>query len=155
MSNRDKKINEENLAEKPTPKSYRKLLVWLSSVLLFLMVIQTGFYFFAKPMLKGYVEKKVNAVTQGLYTVNFDDIKVNVAGQSLFITDFELVPDTILYRKLINKENYSKSLFNIKLDSLVIRKVRLLNLFGDKREFKIEEIGLRTPQITIVANPSE
>ena len=145
---------EQNISHKFI-KRYKKPIIWVTSIVISLFIIQLAFYFFAKPILKNYIERKVTLTTDSLYSASFSDIQVNLAKRSFTLTEFKITPDTNLYKKLVKENNYNKPIFAVNLDTFQLKKISIINLFGNKRKFKIEKILFDTPIINVVAKPDD
>ena len=97
----------QNLEKEQTEKSpERKRRKWPRRLIYFFLVISIIFdvflFFFATPVLKDYMQQKVQKKTQGLYRIDFDRISIELGTRRISLENFKLIPDTVVYNKLLS-----------------------------------------------------
>ncbi len=128
-------------------------MIVIGSVILFFISLQVVFLYFSGPILKSYIEKRVVKKTNGLYELKFDAIKVNLIKRSFVLTDFQFIPDTVLYNEMCSKEDYKKTVFELKMDTFQIKNVSIYSLLRRKRNLSVNGIFMVSPEITVIAHP--
>ena len=93
-------IEPEKAVEKQ-PKKKRKFWKFLLKLFVVLALVvgvaQYVLYYYAFPLLKEKICQNVSDQTNGLYTINFDDIRLNFLGRSILLTNFTMKADTTVY----------------------------------------------------------
>ncbi|MBN2663187.1 MAG: hypothetical protein JXR68_06020 [Bacteroidales bacterium] len=113
-----------------------------------ILYIEVSFTFFAKPILKRFISKKIYTSTEGVYELNFDKVKINVFSGHFIITNFKLSPDTNAYFN--NLTDNSKNLYNIQLDTFEIKKLKIFKLIGKNNSLTLGELNLANPQLKVL-----
>lgn len=146
----------ENATERQGRQKRRKhpLFKAFFALLLFLIVVQTVFYFFATPLIKSIVQQKVHEKTDGLYSFEFDYISVDLSSRSFYLTGARLIPDTALYNRLNREEKINSGLYDIKTASFGIKGLRLIDYFW-RDKFNVSAMQLTMPKIRIIGTPKK
>lgn len=147
MSEKEKKIiTKKN-------KKRRKILYFFLTIFLLFFTFQIAFLYFSEPLLKKYIQKKVASKSNNLYSLYFDDIKINLIKRSFRLTEFHLEPDTVLYKKYLAQTNYNKAVFDLKVDTFKLEYLSVLKLLKNDRELKVEGISMADPHLKIIKPP--
>lgn len=145
------KNETENI--KPRKKGRRRRN-WLTTFAIFALIIsaiQVVCYFFAFPLLKEKICESVHIKSNGLYTMNFDGIRINFVGKGFELDNFTLVSDTAVYLKLIDSIDYNKAIYNISVNKLAVKNISVWALLKD--DLKINKIILDNPTIRLTGKP--
>src|SRR5579875_1104580 len=113
-------------AEAAVKKKHPILKIMLYSLLgLFILLIAVGSYLYSqrKPLLSSYAEKVVQKKTKGLYHIRFSDIDINIFSGHLHVEDLELLPDTVIYNKLIALKKAPDNLYRVKIKTFDIQNI--------------------------------
>lgn len=143
----NKNIEIDNKGEEE--KNLPRVLKYLIYLILFIGVLQVAFYFFAKPLLKKGIVSFVHKKSNEIYTIDFNKIKVNLITGNILLTDFELHPDTTIF--FTENPNDAKNLYELKLDTFQIKKIRLFPLIKKDNKLSIELLGLINPEFKVYA----
>lgn len=139
--------------DKPKKKGKRRLVRRTVYVLLVLFVLFDLFlYFFATPVLKNYLQEKIHYKTQGLYRIDFDRISVELGSRRVSLDNFKLIPDTIVYNRLLKKGRAKSAIYQISTSSIELWGTGFYNLFF-KRYFKVKELIIRNPVVDLKKIP--
>ncbi|MBR4266212.1 MAG: hypothetical protein IKQ46_09175 [Bacteroidales bacterium] len=125
--------------------------ITLSVIALIFGAVQYVLYYFAFPLLKEKICESVHTKSNGLYTMNFDNIKINLVGKGIELVNFSLTSDTTVYYKLRDSINYNKAIYNISVDNLKIKNISITALLRDR--LWINKIELVNPTIRLTAKP--
>lgn len=112
-----------------------------------ILLFEVAFTFFAKPILKKTIAQKIYSSTNGVYKLEFNNVKINILSGHFLLTDFELSPDTNAYFK--NLPDEGKNLYYIELDTFEIKRIRFLKLLKKDNSFSIEELYLSNPRLKV------
>lgn len=117
-----------------------------------LIIAQILLYFLANPVLKKFVPSVVLKESQGLYTVTFDKISINLTTMSIRLNEFHLIPNKKVYEVLLDEKKIKSALYEIKLNYLDIRGINSYALFYNKK-LKINEIRFKEPSVVLIGIP--
>ena len=123
-------------------------------LLLALMVISVYiiFNFFWNKILREMLQRKMYATSQGLYTINFSDIKVNIFTRNVSVLDFSLTPDTALYNKLKLEGKAKKTLYKISYKELFLHRLNFRQIYLN-RTIQLREMLIVRPEIVLMGFP--
>lgn len=122
-----------------------------SLTILILLVVSTAWYISAqlKPSIKKELRELVHQSTNGLYQLEFSDLHTNLLTGSATILDVDIVPDTNVYKQLIEQKKAPNNLYTIKLKKIAIKRFRPFNVFFN-REVDISLLLFDKPEVTMV-----
>ncbi|MCX6287907.1 MAG: hypothetical protein NTY96_12410 [Bacteroidetes bacterium] len=110
------------------------------------------FNFFGTKFLREMIQKKIYATSQGLYTIDFSDLKINIFTRNISIYNFRLTPDTLLYQKLKNEGKAKKTLYKISYRELILRRINFREIWINKN-IHLREMSLIKPEIVLMGFP--
>lgn len=131
----------------------KKILKWVIGCLAFvsIIIVSASWYISAqlKPTIKKELRELVLKSTNGLYKVEFSDLHTNLITGSAKILDVNIVPDTNVYKQLIDAKKAPNNLYYIKLKEVAIKRFRPLNIFFN-REVNVSLLLFDKPEVTMV-----
>ncbi len=143
----------ENIISQPQKtsllKKFKRFLVTTAFILLNLTVI---FYFTAEPILRYVLKNSIAKKSEGLYSLDFDDIELSLWNRSLSLTNFTLHPDTLIYQQLKSQGKVKTALYEIRLQELRIHRIGLYRLIKNK-SLNINAIEIDKPEIQLISTP--
>src|SRR4051812_48675265 len=116
--------------EHNTPK--KTLRKWPIVVLAVLLAIGgAGYYFYArfiagdkwKPLLQQQLKEMVLNSTDSLYHIEYSDFDLDLGSGNATLSDFKLVPDSVVYQKLVALKKAPDNLFTLSVKKLSIKNV--------------------------------
>lgn len=139
----------------------KKVWAWVAGIIGLLLVGgYGGWQFFkkdlanpqskiAKPLITDQLKKMVREASDSLYHIEYDKFDVNIDSGRGLITNFKLIPDSAVYKRLLAAHKAPNNVMHIRTDSLI------LNNFGFKktaagRRFNIAGIVMKHPIIRVV-----
>lgn len=130
-----------------------KVIKWIGGILIALLLIlgAAALYLNArwKPVLTEKLKKGVNDASGGLYSLNFDDVHLNLLTGSATLDSVSIKPDTSVFGKLRAAETAPPNLYKVELAHLKISRVSILRAYFDK-EIEMNAIVLDHPSINII-----
>lgn len=147
---------EEN-NEHIKPKRKKKKRWWLKIIyfLVALFVLSDLFlFFFATPVLKSFVQDKVSEKTNGLFSIDFENISFEISTRRLAIKDLSLISDTSVYNELLVKKKVDAALYNVNCKSIELWGIGLYSLIS-KNTLKASELKLDEPVIELKKVPEK
>ena len=132
-----------------------KLWRWTLSIFLILLAIFiSGAIFISykwKPFISKKIKEAVSQSTQGLYTVDFSDIHINLLAGSTKFDSLSFKADTAIFSRLRETGDAPKHLFNVDLDALFFTNIQFWNIYF-KKELSLKTIVIDKPSVTITYN---
>jgi hypothetical protein len=141
--------------------SKRKVWVWLASILAVLLIAgYAGWHYFkkdlanpqgkvAKPLLTDKLKKMVLEASDSLYHIEYDKFDLNIDSGRGLITNFKLIPDSAVYRRLLAAHKAPNSVMHIRTDSLVLNNFGFAKTAAGRR-FNIAGLVMKHPVIRVV-----
>ncbi len=147
---------EESQEKAETHRTGRIMLKILAICLFLFFFLTIGFYFILKDngelIFRSYIQNKINAESKGLYHVEFNKLKINLASGTVMITEFMMTPDTALYAGLKRAGKTQNALYIISFKSLTLSQADLWKMYR-LDEVLINNLNITQPEILIVAFP--
>ncbi len=131
---------------------HNKINKFLKSLLIVFVVFvafELTFLFLAKPLIKKTVINWVFKKSDSVYSVNFDEIRINLLNGNILLTNFNLKPDTSFY--FTKNKNVTKNLYELSLDTFQIKQIRVLKLFKKQKNLSIKLLSLKNPDLKVYA----
>lgn len=130
-----------------------KLAKWLGSIFLAIVLIvgAAAIYFNAKwkPLVASKIKEAVYEGSDHLYSINFQDIRLNLITGTVVLDSISLYPDSAVFIQLKAAKRAPAHLFRIKLAQLRLNGVGILTSYF-KREINVKSIVLNQPSIDMV-----
>lgn len=126
---------------------------WLLGFLtLIIVVILVGTWYLSKnwkPIIEEKLKEIVHKSSNGLYTLQYLDLDVNVPFGNITLDSVELVPNSMVYAELTKAKKAPNNQYHIKLDALKIKHFSLTNLFFN-RKLSISNIEFDGPNVHLI-----
>lgn len=131
----------------------KKKWKWIFGVLVFLLVLTGLAAWYVSSKIKPFVQRELAAVvkkaTNGLYDIRFEKVMVNPLTGNASLTEVSLIPDTLVYKKLIAQRKAPNNLYFIRLQKLRIKRFHPFRIYFDKK-LDVDLLLFDRPQITMV-----
>lgn len=135
---------------KKLKKRQRLKIAVIATVIATLIFISGGLFiaFKWKPVLKQTIQNTVLEVSDSLYHVEFDDIKLNLFTGSVYFKKLEINADSNIYQQMIKNRTAPENIFNLKIKELTIKNIKPLKVYFN-RKLDIKEIKIQEPELII------
>jgi hypothetical protein len=139
-----------------TPK--KKIRKWPIILLVIILLIGgAGYYIYNKyltedrwkPYLQAELKELVIKSTDSLYSIEYSDFDLNIRTGNATLTDFKLIPDTAVYKKLMALKKAPDNLFTLSVKKLSISNLGAVKAYKEKI-LNISNISVEKPSLTIV-----
>ncbi|MGB0806667.1 MAG: hypothetical protein ACPGRC_08250 [Salibacteraceae bacterium] len=102
---------------KPAKKRGSKTLYWILGFIAFCGIVLLGFGHLTSFLAGKLVKSQVETYTKGVYTVSFEDVKINWANSTIDLIEFEYTKINPI-QKLDTEIEYATKLASVKLESI-------------------------------------
>lgn len=102
-----------------------------------------------KPLLQAKLQELVLKSTDSLYHIEYSDFDLNLASGDATLSDFKLVPDSDIYKKLVNNHQAPDNLFKLSVKKLTIKNVDAKKAYQEKI-LVVNNITIDKPDLTII-----
>ncbi len=118
-----------------------------------LLFVIAGFAIFLnyrwKPFLTQQIKEAVSSSTDSLYTINFDDVRINVLTGSATFTKIDFVPDTAIYAKMDSQGTAPQHLFSVKVARLDLNRLHPFKVYFG-RELQLASLIIQQPEVKMI-----
>lgn len=101
-----------------------------------------------KPILDKQLKEAVADASDGLYSISYDDLDINLLTGNILLDNFELKPDTSVYARLKLAEDAPDNTYHVRVDRLRIRKFHPRQVLMSK-QLNIDEIIFDQPYVHV------
>ncbi|MCL7988365.1 hypothetical protein M8998_10485 [Sphingobacterium sp. lm-10] len=105
-----------------------------------------------KPILETKLKEIIAESSDGLYTLEYDALDLNLLLGNVTLKNAVLVPDSAVYEKLVAEEKAPDNRFHIALDELKVRRFSVMDLLLGKG-LKVNSINLARPKVHMINEP--
>ena len=127
---------------------------WIIGIIavLILAILGIGWYYSRnwKPIVETKLKETVSKATDGLYTLKYDDLDLNVALGNVTLKNAELTPDSAVYRQMVLSKEAPNSRYHIKLAALKVRRFNIWDVIKNRKLY-IKEINFDSPDIHMIS----
>ncbi|MFA6944552.1 MAG: hypothetical protein WC220_01510 [Pedobacter sp.] len=128
---------------------YRKRIL---SALLIVIILISGvavyLNYYWKPILTQRIREAIHRSTDGLYRVEFDNIRVNFISGRLNISNIRFMPDTLVYERMKLDSVAPRHLYRVEVAQLVLKRIQPWKIYTEgKLEIKTVEIDRPALQV--------
>ncbi|TDQ09241.1 hypothetical protein [Pedobacter metabolipauper] len=132
----------------------RYYILKLTAAILFLLSIILFFtsrYLSAKfkPLIKVQLKELVLNATDSLYRIEFSDVSTNFITRGAALSDVRIIPDTIIFKKLIALKKAPNNIYYITLKRLTIKDFHPQRLLKHKK-LNIDVLLFDHPDVTMI-----
>jgi hypothetical protein len=120
----------------------------VSSILILLIILTIGGFFFLKPLVTDRIEKGVLKATDRLYRISFSNITYNPTLGDIVISDVYFTPDTNIYNRLHALKKAPDDLINIHVPTVKLGGVFPLSIIFTKI-LDMSTVSIDQPTITV------
>jgi len=141
----------DNVSKKKMPK-------WPFIVLFIILLLGGSAYYIYKkyitedkwkPLLQAELKDLVLKSTDSLYSIEYSDFDLNIRTGNATVSDFKLIPDTEVYKKLVALKKAPDNLFTLSVKKLSISNLGAVKAYKEKI-LNISNISVENPSLTVV-----
>ena len=88
--------------------------------------------YYWKPIVSERIKKTIHASTDGLYLIDFDNVRVNFISGRMTIKNIRFAPDTLIYNKMKLLGTAPKHLYKVAIAELVLKRIQPWKIYLDR-----------------------
>lgn len=133
----------------------KKILFWALGIIIVAVI---GFFIVTRylsnnwrPLLEEQLKNAVLSSTDSLYRIEYKTLDIHPINGNLKLTNFKLIPDTAVYKKLDAEKAAPDNLYELEVSALVIKNANAKQAVTTK-ELKVADIIINKPKLIIYNN---
>ncbi len=127
---------------------------WIIGIVLFvvLVIVCLTWYYSRnwQPIVEAKLKEVVHNSTDGLYTLKYNRLDLNIALGNATLHGVELIPDSAVYQKMILRKIAPNNRYHIEINQLKVRRFSLKDALSDKK-LNIKTISFEKPEIHLIS----
>lgn len=133
--------------------SYAFIRKWILIGILTLIVLVSGLAIylnsFWKPILTERIKEAIHQSTDGLYRIDFDNVRVNFITGRMNISNIRFTPDTQVYNEMKRDSIAPRHLYKVAVTELVLKRIQPWNVYLEKG-LEMKSIEIEHPSLEVV-----
>ncbi len=105
-----------------------------------------------KPLLESKLKDLIAESSDGLYSLQYDELDLNVILGNITLSNAVLMSDSVVYEQLVAAQKAPDNRFHIALDELKVRRLGIMGLLLNKK-LNIGTIELAMPKVRMISQP--
>lgn len=129
----------------------RKISNWyFLPVILLILLISGAVYlnYTWKPVLTARIKEAVKTSTNGLYQIEFENIRINVITGRLSVSGIHFIPDTAVYQQMSADSIAPRHLYKVNVSKLVLNRVNPFKIYFN-RILEMGSVVIEKPSLEI------
>ena len=102
-----------------------------------------------RPYLTGRIKEAISTSTDGLYSIRFDKVSVNVLTGKVSFKKIEFIPNIGVYQRMIMKGSAPRHLFIVEVAGLDLERVHPFQVYF-KRELELSSVLINRPKVSMI-----
>lgn len=128
-------------------------LKWVLGIMLFIGAVLFAISWHIRiklaPLVKTQIKEMVLNATDSLYRIEFSDLNTNFITGRASLTDVKIIPDTVVYKKLVALKKAPNNMYAIQLKKLAMKNFYPRRILQHKK-LKIDELLFENPDVVMV-----
>jgi hypothetical protein len=138
--------------------SYLKKLILIGFLFLVFLILGLAVHlnYYWKPIVTERIKLAVNTSTDGLYRIDFDDVRVNFISGNLQIKNIRFAPDTFVYNLKKITGDAPRHLYSVAINELSLKRVQPWKIYLNRAlEIKSVEINQANLEMKFIVLPDK
>jgi len=129
---------------------FRKWVFLLFMIPLILGIIGAVYLnYYWKPILTQRIKESIEKSTNGLYRIEFQNIRLNFITGRLNVSDIRFMPDTLVYEKMKLDSIAPRHLYEVEIDELILKRIKPWKIYSSGK-LEISAIEIDKPSLKMV-----
>lgn len=116
-------------------KSNAFIWTWILSGFLIVIILVSGLAVYLnyhwKPILNKKIKEAIYNATDGLYRIEFDNIRVNYVTGKVNIKNIQFTPDTLVYEKMKRDSVAPRHVYKVMVDELILKRIQPWRMYTE------------------------
>ncbi|HUH32731.1 MAG TPA: hypothetical protein VLZ28_02190, partial [Daejeonella sp.] len=126
---------------------------WLFAASAIVVLILIGFALFVnqrwRPLLTQQVQEAILTSTDSLYSISFENVRLNILTGNATFEKIAFIPDTLVYKELTRKGKAPKHLFSIEAATLTLKQVHPFKVYY-QRKLEMSSLHIERPKVKMI-----
>lgn len=105
--------------------------------------------YYWKPIVSERIKETIHSSTNGLYRIDFDDVRVNFLSGSVTIKNIHFAADTAIYERMKQEEIAPKHVYKLKIEELVLKRVQPWKIYLNKK-LEMSSLEIEHPSLELI-----
>lgn len=126
---------------------------WIFAILMILVLLVSGaavyLNYYWKPILTQRIKEAIERSTDGLYRIEFENIRVNFITGRLNVSNIRFIPDTLVYEKMKVDSIAPRHLYEVEIAELILKKIQPWKIYT-LGKLEMRSIEIDRPSLKVV-----
>lgn len=133
-------------------KSYKFIRKWIligfisSLILIIGLAVYLNYYW--KPIVTERIKQTIYTSTDGLYQIDFDDVRVNFISGRMVIKNIRFAPDSLVYHKMKLQGTAPKHVYKLSINDLILKKIQPWKVYLNK-SLEMTSLEIEHPSLEV------
>lgn len=129
------------------------VIKWVAAVMFLLFVAADAMSWYLSVKLRPVIMKELKDLvlnsTDSLYHIEFSTVNTNFLLGNASVSNVKIIPDTIIFNKLIKLKRAPNNIYEVSLKKLTIRNFHPFSIYKDK-ELSVEQLLFEHPKVVMI-----
>jgi len=129
---------------------FRRWIMLVLMVPIFLISVAAVYLnYYWKPILTQRIKEAIDRSTDGLYRIEFQNIRVNFVTGRLDVSNIRFIPDTLVYEKMKVDSIAPRHLYEVEIGELILKRIQPWKIYSSGK-LEISAIEIDRPTLKVV-----
>ena len=132
--------------------SYAFIRKWILIGFLILIALISGLAiylnYYWKPIITERIKEAIHQSTDGLYRIDFDNVRVNFVTGRMNILNIRFTPDTLVYNEMKKDSIAPRHLYTVAVAELILKRIQPWKIYLD-RDLEMRSIEIEHPSLEV------
>lgn len=132
--------------------SYAFIRKWILIGFLSLLALVSGLAvylnYYWKPIITERIKEAIHKSTDGLYRIDFDNVRVNFVTGRMNIRNIRFTPDTVVYKEMKSDSIAPRHLYTVAVAELILKRIQPWKVYLD-RDLEMRSIEIDHPSLEV------
>ncbi|MBB5620153.1 hypothetical protein HDE69_001191 [Pedobacter cryoconitis] len=129
------------------------VIKWVAAVMFLLFVAADAMSWYLSVKLRPVIMKELKDLvlnsTDSLYRIEFSTVNTNFLLGNASVSNVKIIPDTLIFNKLIKLKRAPNNIYEVSLKKLTIRNFHPFSIYKDK-ELSVEQLLFEHPKVVMI-----
>lgn len=124
------------------------ILIGFASLLVLIIGLAVYLNYYWKPIVTERIKETIHTSTEGLYRIDFDDVRVNFLSGRMVIKNIRFAVDTLVYHKMKLKGIAPRHVYKLAIDELILKQIQPWKVYLDKN-LEMNALEIEHPRLEL------